>query len=251
MQEARECLRRVTNLSSVCAAEKDGTQMLPTRVGDFACKACSYCIPEVAEAYVGLQSDHTQLETDFREMREKAMTDELTGLGNRYAARESFDRMVASGQKIGFIQIDIVSFKAVNDKYGQSAGDALLQAISDVIRDVTRSDDELSRLTESSDEDEVSADRKDIRLGGDEFGILVNLTDAELRRDNSMDPTERLEALCDRLQTAMAVHPEVALYNAAAEEPVSMRFGQAIRYAGMSFDDLLAQSNPPKDDKSR
>lgn len=86
-----------------------------------------------------------------------ARADALTGLENRLALRESFDRAVDQGGRDALLVVhclDLDRFKAVNDTYGHPVGDALLKAVADRLRRVLRGGD-------------VAA-----RVGGDEFVIL-------------------------------------------------------------------------------
>ena len=82
-----------------------------------------------------------------------ARTDELTGLANRRAFLERIEK-VSPGQTL--LLLDLNGFKPVNDRYGHSTGDQLLQHVAH----------RLSRLVES---DWILA-----RLGGDEFALLTS-----------------------------------------------------------------------------
>ena len=84
-------------------------------------------------------------------MTRMALTDTLTGLRNR---RAFFDAVNDAGEGALLI-IDIDHFKQVNDRYGHSAGDAVLVAMADHLRRNIRSTDLLGRI------------------GGEEFGIYL------------------------------------------------------------------------------
>ncbi|TAA63445.1 diguanylate cyclase [Shinella sp. JR1-6] len=66
--------------------------------------------------------------------RHAAMTDALTGLLNR---RALFDRYGALpvGEHQAAIAFDLDNFKAVNDRHGHAAGDAVLMVFADILRD--------------------------------------------------------------------------------------------------------------------
>ncbi|PWJ55864.1 diguanylate cyclase (GGDEF) domain-containing protein [Quadrisphaera granulorum] len=87
-------------------------------------------------------------------IRAQAMTDALTGLGNRRALQEALAG-VEGGAVVGLVVIDLDRFKAVNDTLGHAAGDELLVELA-------------RRLRESAGSDEVV-----VRLGGDEFALVV------------------------------------------------------------------------------
>jgi diguanylate cyclase (GGDEF)-like protein len=93
------------------------------------------------------------------QMIHQANHDSLTGLSNRLQFMEKLKVAVAKHQRynmaVAVLMIDLDGFKAVNDHYGHSLGDALLKEIS-------------QRLVLSMrEEDEVA------RFGGDEFLVLL------------------------------------------------------------------------------
>jgi two-component system cell cycle response regulator len=94
--------------------------------------------------------------------RSLAMTDALTGLGNRRALDEHLARFAADAQRTGVpfsvVAIDIDGLKRVNDHAGHDAGDALL-------RDFARAIDQAIRGSDIG-----------LRTGGDEFVILLPRT---------------------------------------------------------------------------
>jgi diguanylate cyclase (GGDEF)-like protein len=87
-----------------------------------------------------------------------ARTDPLTGLGNRLAWDEAIGRAqeaVDAGATYSVVSIDVDGLKEINDRYGHGAGDDLLRRCSDVIRK------------------HCSTADLAVRMGGDEFAILV------------------------------------------------------------------------------
>jgi two-component system, cell cycle response regulator len=94
-----------------------------------------------------------------------ARTDSLTGLPNRRAIEEWADRQIRGAARHAFpvwvVLGDIDTFKSVNDNFGHDAGDAVLQAFADVLRDNTRASDICGRL------------------GGDEFVLVITHADRE------------------------------------------------------------------------
>jgi diguanylate cyclase (GGDEF)-like protein len=103
------------------------------------------------------------------ELTEHAVTDELTGLPNRRAWNAHLEQALArcrrSRQPLAVILLDLDGFKAVNDREGHAAGDALLRAVTTAWLPVLRTTDRLGRL------------------GGDEFAIVVEPGDETAAED--------------------------------------------------------------------
>lgn len=102
-----------------------------------------------------------QLKAQHDELRRVANTDGLTGLLNRRAFESqvtlAMTRAEVSGNHAALLFIDLNDFKAVNDTFGHEAGDLLLNAVADRLRQVVRATDLVARL------------------GGDEFIVWLNL----------------------------------------------------------------------------
>jgi len=91
--------------------------------------------------------------------RQEALTDALTGLGNRrrFVAELEEELTVSDGtQSIAMVVFDLDGFKAYNDAFGHAAGDALLGRVAG----------RLASATEGSG--------RAYRLGGDEFCVLAS-----------------------------------------------------------------------------
>ena len=77
------------------------------------------------------------LEVARLELMQLAMTDPLTGLFNRRhffeRAEIEFQRAKRHKHNISFLLMDIDGFKAINDKYGHDAGDAVMQHLSSIL----------------------------------------------------------------------------------------------------------------------
>ena len=102
--------------------------------------------------------------TARHDMAKLARTDALTGLSNRLLLRELFQDRAATAMRaknlVALHFLDLDGFKAINDRYGHPAGDALLEQVARRLEGMVRSDDVVARL------------------GGDEFVVLqVDLSD--------------------------------------------------------------------------
>ena len=85
----------------------------------------------------------------FNEIREMAMTDSLTHIYNRRKfyelAEAEFSRAMRYKHPLSVIMMDIDKFKHINDTYGHSAGDHILEKIAEICSSSMRSIDILAR----------------------------------------------------------------------------------------------------------
>lgn len=88
-----------------------------------------------------------------------ALTDALTGVGNRRAFDLACEREEARcrevGHRLSAIQVDLDGLKAINDRHGHAAGDSYLRRAAQALREHLRRDGHLART------------------GGDEFVVLL------------------------------------------------------------------------------
>lgn len=121
---------------------------------------------------IRLKRERDQLRTDAEEAslraeqaQERAMTDQLTGLLNRYGLQHTLARENAEARRynrpLSCVLIDIDNFKTINDTYGHASGDLTLQQIAGVLREAVRGSDTV------------------FRYGGEEFLMLLPETDLD------------------------------------------------------------------------
>jgi diguanylate cyclase (GGDEF)-like protein len=111
-----------------------------------------------------LKNDLIRAEWKIADLEARADVDPLINILNRRGFARELARSLAYVKRYGtpavLMFIDLDGFKAVNDRHGHAAGDALLKTVAA----------ELARHVRASD---VVA-----RLGGDEFGVLMWNLDA-------------------------------------------------------------------------
>jgi len=100
-----------------------------------------------------------QVENLTKQLKHQAMTDFLTGLGNRRALMEQMPIIRAKAARpeeaVSLILFDLDHFKRINDEYGHDAGDSVLMAIGEAVKDHLRPYDYAARM------------------GGEEFCIVL------------------------------------------------------------------------------
>ena len=114
---------------------------------------------------LGRQASQTLVRVRLqRQLSHMALHDQLTGLANRQLLLQSIDAAIAdaeqSGDALSLVFLDIDGFKAVNDRLGHAAGDAVLREVAERLRNAVRADDILGRM------------------GGDEFVVICPTADA-------------------------------------------------------------------------
>ena len=99
------------------------------------------------------------------EAHRAAAADELTGLSTYRVLRErlafEIERSKRSGEGFAVLFLDLDRFKQVNDQFGHEAGNDILKAVAEEIRNAVRASD-------------VAA-----RYGGDEFVVILTRTDLD------------------------------------------------------------------------
>jgi diguanylate cyclase (GGDEF)-like protein len=91
----------------------------------------------------------TNITIEKKEFKQKAFTDELTGIYNRAYFNEELSKQIAicKREKIPFcfIILDIDKFKNFNDTYGHQIGDEVLKTLAKIINKYTRVTDTFAR----------------------------------------------------------------------------------------------------------
>lgn len=131
---------------------------------------------------------------------EQAFTDTLTGLKNRRAMDHILERLTASSACFALMHLDLDFFKAVNDTFGHAAGDHVLQQVARVMVEETRGDDTVARV------------------GGDEFVLIFNRLQDNVRLDSIA------RRLIDRLEEPIPFQSDVCRISASIGTVQSSQF---------------------------
>ncbi|MEX2258233.1 MAG: diguanylate cyclase [Woeseia sp.] len=99
--------------------------------------------------------DITQRKQNESRMLADALRDPLTGVLNRRGFEQEGTERIAACEQGAVLYLDLNQFKAINDRFGHQAGDALLKAFGHRLEFCLRPEDVLARL------------------GGDEFAIVL------------------------------------------------------------------------------
>lgn len=132
---------------------KDGRWMLTTET-TLPCGWMLCVVTDVSELGVELR--------DLRQERDNALksalSDELTGLGNRRYVMDTLNHLLGpnKAQALAVIIMDIDHFKSVNDRFGHAYGDLVLK-------------DFASRLSSAAGRDDLVG-----RIGGEEFLLVLS-----------------------------------------------------------------------------
>jgi diguanylate cyclase (GGDEF)-like protein len=130
-------------LTVCCTSVRDLERQVGAQVADLARRA----VPALDNAF------------RYREARRLADLDALTGLRNRRYFHETLQRECARalryGRSLALLVLDLDDFKAINERVGHLAGDAVLAETAARVRGVLRASDIACRV------------------GGDEFAIIL------------------------------------------------------------------------------
>jgi diguanylate cyclase (GGDEF)-like protein len=140
---------------------------------------------ELEQRMLSLQRENLDLVVRNRMLSEVSSRDTLTGLYNRWYVIEKIDceinRALRHGSPMSVLMLDLDHFKRVNDTWGHSAGDQVLQTVGKLLRDSCRVYDIPGRY------------------GGEEFCIVL----PETRLGNTTIVAERIRTRLEAMPMAV------------------------------------------------
>jgi diguanylate cyclase (GGDEF)-like protein/PAS domain S-box-containing protein len=123
--------------------------------------------------YVAVFTDITRIKDEQARLEYLSFHDPLTGLPNRRAFSDRVEKALRmakrSGNRVLVAILDLDGFKEVNDRFGHDTGDRFLVEVSNHMKAVLRENDVLARM------------------GGDEFGLLIESIGISDGMDEIMD----------------------------------------------------------------
>lgn len=119
----------------------------------------------LVEQFIGILVQPLRNAWRYQDAMESAMTDGLTGLGNRRALDAALNRNIDQARRydkpLSVLLCDLDHFKAINDTLGHAAGDEILMLVSERLQQHIRASDLA------------------FRYGGEEFAVLLPHTDSD------------------------------------------------------------------------
>lgn len=206
-----ECAEELSSVNSIL---KEEISKLPSQAGaknalqksetvESKVQDCAQDLTTVNQALVEEVRERQVLEHELiaakqqeEAARHAAFHDALTSLPNRVLFNDRLEHGLAQAKRHGWtlavMFIDLDDFKNINDTYGHSVGDKVLQTIASRLKNMTREDDTVSRH------------------GGDEF--LYLLLEINNEEDATMIAKKIIRTLnepCEVVANSVAISPSI------------------------------------------
>lgn len=144
-----------------------------------------------AKNLIAARQSYLKVISQQEALEKLAMTDQLTGLYNRYFLNTFIDQALSLAQRhkypLSLLMIDLDKFKFINDNFGHEQGDEVLVKISQVLENNCRVEDIA------------------VRLGGDEFLVVLphcSLDQAVIKARELCTKINAIEASCVEVVSA-------------------------------------------------
>ena len=128
----------------------------------------------VSKTKADMENVNRRLLNAQKKLRKQANTDSLTGLFNRrsyfLSMKKEISRYERQQRPFSLLLMDIDHFKKVNDSFGHSRGDVVLQKLAKILQETAREQDIVART------------------GGEEFSILL----PEAKKEEAKVMAERI-----------------------------------------------------------
>ena len=132
-----------------------------------------HALMQLFEEVAKLREELERNKTRLADLERLADEDSLVPISNRRAFVRELSRTIAYAQRYqmqsSVAYFDLNGMKAINDKFGHSAGDAALGQVANALVEHVRESDVVGRL------------------GGDEFGVILVQADAQTAADKAQE----------------------------------------------------------------
>ncbi len=132
-----------------------------------------HALMQLFEEVAKLREELERSKTRLADLERLADEDSLVPISNRRAFVRELSRIIAYAQRYqmqsSVAYFDLNDMKAINDKYGHSAGDSALRQVAQALVEHVRESDVVGRL------------------GGDEFGVILVQADAQTAADKGQE----------------------------------------------------------------
>ena len=175
-------------------------------VGQFTMLSDAAAALAVVTVLAGMARAGVTVTNRLRESNVRALTDDLTGLGNRRHLVERLQAAIDRGGAMALLLIDLDGFKELNDTLGHHAGDQVLRQIGPRLGSAVREHDTLARL------------------GGDEFALVlapgdeVAASTAGLRLRGALEHSFDVEDIVVHIDASVGI----ALFPDHAPDPIGL-----------------------------
>lgn len=159
-----------------------------------------------------------ELRRHLEEVREEALTDGLTGIGNRkfldLRLLEEVKSAMESGESLCVVLADIDHFKKFNDTYGHRIGDEVLRLAGRVLKDSVKGQDTPARY------------------GGEEFCIILPRTSLT----NAVN-------LAEQIRRTLETRELKSTTTSRSYGRISMSLGVSLYRPGEAIDDFVSRAD--------
>lgn len=162
-----------------------------------------------------LRGEVALLKQRVEQLDELAYQDSLVALPNRRAFERELTRLIAQVErydaKAAMLYVDVDGLKSINDSFGHRAGDEALIQVAKMLTDGVRRSDIVARI------------------GGDEFGILLDNADEAKAQETAV-------RLCDSICDSQLLHDGEIL-------PLGVAIGTAVIRRDDRIEDIMSRAD--------
>jgi diguanylate cyclase (GGDEF)-like protein len=153
-------------------------------------------VQRLVEEIGRLRGQVAQLQERVEQLDRLAHQDSLIDLPNRRGFLRELERLIARvsryGAKAAMLYVDVDGLKVINDTFGHRAGDQALIQVADLLATGVRKSDVVARI------------------GGDEFGILLECAEEQAAHETAARLIDQIAA-CEVIHEGFSLPMSVAI----------------------------------------